>query len=689
MTLCQYCTSLPGKLFSTRRQDQSDHGHQPNLAALQASAKYCPGCRLILHAIEASTSEHARNYALKPSWKPEERIHLSSTKFGWQVVRVGWTEAGHFRGGLVPSDDEWGDEKPPGVGEDRATFLSYEAQLIRHWLRICSQQHKCCVNQDTQFLPSRLIDVGTAAEPNLRLVQNPQMQMRPTDDSQYIVLSHCWGLAMPESGKTTSQTLERHLVSISAEDLPQTFQDFIDIARQLGVRHVWIDSLCIIQDSRQDWEKEAAQMAAVYSNARLTVAASGSADGKEGCHVLENTRSHGPVDLECKVVTSPEPNAEGPTLTRVFRLWSRDTYPLGQVLSSDPLTKRGWTLQERELSSRIVHYSRDSIRWECGAARASLEFPWGDHFSFDAGRLFDGGSSDRPALIGPPRSPSQPMDAITKQRISWFELVHRYSSRSLTNQGDILPAVSGIARSIAAQTSDEYFAGLWKSYFAHCLLWASDWHVGRGFTQHSRPPRYLAPSWSWASVKGPIHYLSWVNGYWHSFNQNTDPTYEPKVIDISLQASSDAYGILTGGHLKVEGKIAVAFSKQDVYAAPKDHLAVTFTPGPQDRQDLQGLNSAGRVDRIGGIRYDVPLCQDCSPVGTKRAVWLLCCLSNERSAEGKMTTSAIALENVTGQDVPGGVAQAGELGCFRRVGVAWGIDSSFWDKAGTARMVLI
>lgn len=577
-------------------------------------------------------------------------------------------------------------------------YRSYEPQLIHRWSKLCLENHKCRAPQTTTtttttaFLPTRRIDVGTIAEPILSLV--PSIGADNGNSNLYLALSHCWGLAMPEAGCTTSRTLERYHVSIPEESLPRTFRDFIAIARRLEIRYVWIDSLCIVQDSREDWEREAAQMADVYSNAYLTIAASGSADGRGGCHVLDGARSCGPVDIACQASSSSSrspdlPADESSSSAVVFRIWSRDTYPAGQVLPADPLMTRGWTLQERELSPRMVHYSKDTIRWECRELRATIEFPWGDAASFDVGRLFDGGSSSRPTLIGQPINDSKPLDKVTRQRLSWFELVDRYTSRSLTKQTDILPAFSGIARSIAGGTSDEYCAGLWKSYFAHCLLWASNWHVSRGIKQHSRPAGYLAPSWSWASVKGPVHYLSWVNGYWHSFNTNPDPAYLPRLIDVSLQASSDPYGMVTAGSLRIEGKVGIAFSKQEAYAAPQNHLNVTFTAGPQDRLDLFGIGAAGTAEKIGEIRYDVPLCPDCAPVGTMRLVWLLCCMNSEKSPDGSIRTSAIALQDDEREDDGGGYISTVVPTRYRRVGVVWGIDPKFWERGVTAATLTI
>ncbi|KHO01395.1 Heterokaryon incompatibility [Metarhizium album ARSEF 1941] len=682
MGLCEYCTKLPAKLFSSRRNEQSDYDHQPTLSALGTSATGgCRGCHLILHAVESSQSEHAAQYALPRTWKPDDRVRLSSTKFGWQVVRVGWTEAGHFRGFAIPSDwKDWDALQSPsfrGAGRDDGSVrhLVYESRLIQRW---------------TGFLPTRLINVGTEAGPRLTLVLSAEIE---TADKRYIALSHCWGLTMPEAGKTMVKTLNDHLASIAEDRLPRSFRDFVQNTRRLGVPYVWIDSLCIVQDSREDWEREAAQMADVYSNAHLTMAASGSADGRGGCQVADHVRSYGPVDIECRVnVDATAPARDSTAATIAFRLWSRDTYPVGQILGIDPLTKRGWSLQERELSPRVVHYCRDTIRWECRESRATIEFPWCDAASFDVGRLLDGASFTRPTLIGVPNVSSKPLSFVTKQRLSWFELVDRYTSRALTKQTDILPAFSGIARSIAATTSDEYLAGLWKSYFGHCLLWASNWHVGRGFRQHSRPADHLAPSWSWASVKGPIHYLSWINGYWHSFNADPDPAYVPRLVDISLQPSSDPYGALRAATLRIEGRVAMAICKQEAYAAPKDHLNMTFTAGHQDRQLLVGI-SGGKFEKVGDIRYDVPLCPDCSPIGRLALLWLLCCMNSERTSEGKVSTFAIALQGDDDDDddnARGRTAISPLVPTrFRRVGVAWGIDPLFWNKAVTATLTIV
>jgi len=89
---------------------------------------------------------------------------------------------------------------------------------------------------------------------------------------RYAALSYCWGDSLPL--ETTTTNLQAHESAIGFEKLPQTLQDAVMVVRYLGIRYVWIDCLCILQDSKADWEREAARMADIYSNAYLTLAAS-------------------------------------------------------------------------------------------------------------------------------------------------------------------------------------------------------------------------------------------------------------------------------------------------------------------------------------------------------------------------------------------------------------------------------
>jgi hypothetical protein len=77
--------------------------------------------------------------------------------------------------------------------------------------------------------------------------------------------------------------MESHRRGIAWSEVSKYFRDAIAITRKLGIRYLWIDSLCIIQDDREDQELEAIKMGSVYGNAYLVLAATAAADGDVGC----------------------------------------------------------------------------------------------------------------------------------------------------------------------------------------------------------------------------------------------------------------------------------------------------------------------------------------------------------------------------------------------------------------------
>lgn len=122
--------------------------------------------------------------------------------------------------------------------------------------------------------PKRLLDVGRAASP-MRLIDTLGKTF------QYAALSHCWGSG--PSLTTTKSNWAKLAVNVSFNALPPLFQDAIIITRQLGLRYIWIDSLCIVQDSLRDWETESSKMGSIYQNSYITISATNSGDGGVRC----------------------------------------------------------------------------------------------------------------------------------------------------------------------------------------------------------------------------------------------------------------------------------------------------------------------------------------------------------------------------------------------------------------------
>jgi hypothetical protein len=150
---------------------------------------------------------------------------------------------------------------------------------------------------------------------------------------------------MLESGKTTKESIGARRASIEFDLLPKTLRKAIVVTRLLGIPFIWIDALSIIQGDRGDWEKESATMDLVYSYAVVTIAAAKENDCRRGFIKGEK------IGLRDKLYSAiPRDHQEEFTTQLVF---------------GSTLAHRGWTLQERKLSTRIIHFTEEYIIWEC------------------------------------------------------------------------------------------------------------------------------------------------------------------------------------------------------------------------------------------------------------------------------------------------------------------------------------
>ena len=177
-----------------------------------------------------------------------------------------------------------------------ATTLS----RVRKWIETCQvhhnssknkkrsgpdKTHSSCRSRELPKPPTRVLDIGTSEAPHVVYLIETQGQR-----GDYIALSHCWGNSKPFL--TTHETLEDMQDGFLPEQAPPTFRDAITVTRKLGVRYLWVDSLCIIQGDTKDWERESSRMGGVYRGAYLTIAAS-SATSDEECF-LDQDHLHVP-----------------------------------------------------------------------------------------------------------------------------------------------------------------------------------------------------------------------------------------------------------------------------------------------------------------------------------------------------------------------------------------------------------
>lgn len=142
--------------------------------------------------------------------------------------------------------------------------------VAKSWLSDCLNNHQNCPKlMPPPPLPTRVIDVRA---PNLCLGVGIQ--------APYAALSYCWGKVRQFT--TTTHNLNANLKSINLPDLPKSIQDAITATRELGLHYLWVDAICIIQDSHIDKEKEIGMMAEIYRNCIVMISAASASDSNQG-----------------------------------------------------------------------------------------------------------------------------------------------------------------------------------------------------------------------------------------------------------------------------------------------------------------------------------------------------------------------------------------------------------------------
>ncbi|KAK4235827.1 heterokaryon incompatibility protein-domain-containing protein [Achaetomium macrosporum] len=392
-------------------------------------------------------------------------------------------------------------------------------ELASEWLRQCDERH-ACARKSSDLLPTRVLDVGdpsndvSGAAPLIRLYQ-PSRGER----GRYITVSHCWGKVEPaEKARycTYACNIRDRMRGISWDDLPQSFRDAVTVTRRLGIRYLWIDSICIIQPHQDcpvcsmtaasDWASECTRMEAYYSSAYCTIAATSAKDSREGFlrDGIEGDRY-------------PRYNAEqfvevpGPPGTRLYVCKFQDRFD--RDVEDAVLNRRGWVLQERALSRRVLHFTSKQVYWECGKGVHS--------------QTLTKMRSSAQRLMGDPQFPSAMLSLVKGDRISLFQqLFALYSRLALTEPTDRPLAIAGLESRLARTLKTSAVHGIFVRYLHRSLLWC---RAGKRPLQRIQfPPGRGVPTWSWMAYKGEIDYMQlpfsgmeWYGAISDSFHVNT------------------------------------------------------------------------------------------------------------------------------------------------------------------------
>ena len=346
-------------------------------------------------------------------------------------------------------------------------------EKARSWLHRCIEEHPTCPRPEVTCLPTLVVDVSAADRDFLRLHEQGGKE-------HYAVLSYLSG--GPQSFATTSETLSTRLKGFSKSGLPQTLQDAVTVTHEMGLKYLWVDSLCRLQDSQNDQYTEALEMVDLYKNAYFTIFAAHAENCNDGFLGDRGTRSSFSLPYVC-------PDGALGTIS-VSR---EETYNhIWEPIHRDP-----WMLQAQLLSPRVLIYGSRFL-WQCQYAQHSdggiegwgCGAAWSEQHRLPS-EMF--AQTEKSSLV-------IPSDMVSLRK-SWYATVKEYTRRKLSEPDDMLPAIAGIVSQLQKLNQDDYLAGLWRSNLAHELMWTS----GRG-AKSIPAPKWRAPSWSWASVDNGISF---------------------------------------------------------------------------------------------------------------------------------------------------------------------------------------
>lgn len=447
---------------------------------------------------------------------------------------------------------------------------------IRRRLQYCLAHHNHCKVIFSGITPRRFLSVGRLSDPTVAVVQaqNPNNG----NAEPYAALSYCWG--HDQVLKTTSANKAYMENGIPLSSLPKTITDAIRITRELGIKLLWVDSLCLVQDEEDELAKEIAKMHHYFGNAYITISAAVPASCSEGFlqdHPITPYNGSFPFGPFYFPVDIGIPNKSLTLKLIQFRL------------EDEAIDSRAWTLQEGLLSHRLASFGSRVVRWSCRTES------YGKHIH-DSRELHQSLSAVRSGT-----EKLSDHQVIWRKLVLWCNIVENYSRRDLSNQGDKLPAISGIASALSAplagpperQQQVDFIAGfLVHPSLTHplCAVGSSRleikyhprdhfesgilalqllWHapstrpgkLSTGLETRKRSSQrspYIAPSWSWASHVGAVGMaISTIAEEWRELFILMIGKQGPGVREIvTIPSKSEApYGALSWGSITLNGYI--------------------------------------------------------------------------------------------------------------------------------------
>jgi hypothetical protein len=440
-------------------------------------------------------------------------------------------------------------EIPSGVPKigptgSRAADVRSEScmEFVQESVSQCCTEHVLCNAQSKTDVPTRLIHLGDSND-ELRLCEH----VASDSGVLWAALSHCWG------GHQPFQLLDGNIKNlkerIDISELPPTFSNAVEVCRMLRIPYLWIDSVCIIQKNRLDWDIEAARMGMVYSDAFVVIC---SASSPNPLTPFLSPRDEEWLPQKIDLKSSDHSKTSFSVRRRHLQIAPLEqgvfeppfTSHWATMRRSGPLYMRGWCFQEMFLAKRILHFSPGAVIYECKTHRRSED--------------------QLPPF--PLTAPGSLGDVDTTEQ--WRMIVKMYTQRDLTFASDKLPAIAGAAQSMPQAISpDSYLAGLWRESLLLDLLWQvmpGSTHLGLTYDHTEQK----APSWSWVSVNRPV-----------TWNPLHSPQLLVEVISAGTTlAGTNRFGAVTSGRIALRGRVK-SCSVQMLYSKNEQWIQYKKTNG--------------------------------------------------------------------------------------------------------------
>ena len=389
-----------------------------------------------------------------------------------------------------------------GLAELPGPLSRVRFELFKKWLEDCDESHLECRREDGLFqpslkapenpeMPTRLVDVSNPNGVLLRLRIFPPGYRPGNEDVRYLALSHCLHRPSTQIFWTTAMNVgSRAYNGFYSGSLPQTYQDAITATQRLGIRYLWIDALCIIQegDGLADLRQETARIGTVFRNAYCRLAVSTATSCDDGFLLP----APGPPNPIIKLRFAPGRVAEDHF---VYVAKNEDNFYENVELA--PLSHCAWALQERLLARRTIHFTARQAYFECsqGVRCETLTLLQ---------------SNKGPRLFSDPDFPRQLLFTPRATRVSTIQsLFALYARLDFTTPTDRGVCLAGLESRLASALGTRCIFGIMEAFIQRCLLWrrTRSATVGTSVNRIPYDKHTPVPSWSWMTYEGEIIFL--------------------------------------------------------------------------------------------------------------------------------------------------------------------------------------